>query len=46
MEQGIGTGGMHIATPPGLVQWVGYLMGPRKNSLILTSSTQLPKFLI
>ena len=29
MEQGLDTGGMHIATPLGLGQWVGYSMGPQ-----------------
>ena len=43
MERGIGLGDMHIATLIGLGQWVGYLMPPRQNSLILTSSTQLSK---
>ena len=29
MEQGLGLGGMQIATPIGLGQWVGELMAPR-----------------
>ena len=43
MDRGLGPGDMHIAIFIGLVQRVGYLVGPRKKILILTSSTQLSK---